>query len=112
MGMDILRSRALLSSGSGDVLRDGEAHLSNELMERWKTVGRERRQLCSAKDCKREGEARLLTFGKSAMRTYLCFDHFLELVRLRRDQGKDWGRNRGTGEARLYYASRCGFHAY
>lgn len=44
---------------------------------------------------------------------FLCWYHQAELGRLIKDQGTDFGQDGGrVGEARLYYGSRRGYHAY
>jgi hypothetical protein len=68
---------------------------------------------CSALNCRKRGERRRIFVGTYCQFRCYCDFHFEELERLRRSQAKDWGRARGRGfDARLYYASKRGFHAY
>lgn len=65
---------------------------------------------CTAKDCPYMG------FWKARLRyaaTFLCWHHQGELERLMKSQGKDFGQDGGRiGEARLWYASKKGYHSY
>jgi hypothetical protein len=69
--------------------------------------------LCEATQCPYAGMLRDLKWGFRRLSTWLCWYHFRELERLLAAQGADWGGRGGrAGEARLYYASKKGFHAF
>lgn len=69
---------------------------------------------CEVPSCRATGRSCFLEWGPRRFPRTLCHDHRIELQRLVRDQGKDWGRSRKKEgwNARFYYASKRGFRAY
>lgn len=68
---------------------------------------------CLVSGCRKAGSPRPITFGSYSLFRIYCRTHFEELKRLQRQGQRDWGRSHSTGfNARMYYASKKGFHAY
>lgn len=83
---------------------------------------------CSSKDCDKVASEYSLCLGKATLTTTYCHQHYAEFRLLLARQGKEfgggrreledgsvrfsWTDRRRKGDARLFYASRRGFHSY
>ena len=68
---------------------------------------------CSVTGCKRAAQMIRIDLGTHSHFRRWCRTHALEFARLKAAQGKDWGaKNEGGFSARMYYASKRGYHSY